>query len=182
MQSWDDIKGLDRKSPSDYERRDRQTDKQTEFPLVDSIPPVEGVVWKPVCVGQVFSRNPGHWSCGVDVVSTNQETAESQVALLLFAVVQENWHKSSVEFLAPSGALVFIMVYYIPAAPTFSNFSNLKQSCLYTFIIHFHFHSVFNIQNRTRQYFCRNYIDDACMYKFRQDSTRFFRPNMCYLF
>ena len=26
--------------------------------------------------------------------------------------------------LAPSGALVFIMVYYISAAPTFSNFSN----------------------------------------------------------
>ena len=33
---------------------------------------------------------------------------------------------------------------------TFSIFSNLEQSCLYTFIIHFHFHLVFNIKNRTR--------------------------------
>ena len=30
-------------------------------------------------------------------------------------------------------------------------FSNLEQSCLYTFIIHFHFHSVFNIQNKFLQ-------------------------------
>ena len=57
----------------------------------------------------------------------------------------------------------------------FSKFSNLEQSCLYTFIIHFHFHSVFNVPNRTRQYFCMNYIDNAFMYKFLQDSTRFFR-------
>ena len=55
----------------------------------------------------------------------------------------------------------------------FSKFSNLEQSCLYTFIIHFHFHSVFNVPNRTRQYFCMNYIDNA--FKFLQDSTRFFR-------
>ena len=46
---------------------------------------------------------------------------------------------------------------------TFSNFSNLEQSCLYTLIIHFHFHSVFNIKNRTRQYFCMNYIENSCM-------------------
>ena len=45
----------------------------------------------------------------------------------------------------------------------FSKFSNLEQSCLYTFIIHFHFHSVFNVPNRTRQYFCMNYIDNACI-------------------
>ena len=32
-----------------------------------------------------------------------------------------------------------------------------------------HFYSVFNIQNRTRKYFCMNYIDNACMYKFLQD-------------
>ena len=75
------------------------------------------------------------------------------------------------KFLAPSGALVFI-----------------RQSCLYTFIIHFHFHSVFNIQNRTRQYFCMNYIDNACIYKFLQDSTIYkvlkisLRPNRCYIF
>ena len=30
--------------------------------------------------------------------------------------------------LAPSGALVVIMVYYIPAAPTFSDFSNSSDS------------------------------------------------------
>ena len=67
---------------------------------------------------------------------------------------------------------MFIMGYYIqPSFPFFS----LEQSCLNTFIIYFHFHSVFNIQNRTRQYFCMNYIDNACMYKFLQDSTRFFR-------
>ena len=78
--------------------------------------------------------------------------------------------------LAPSGALVFIMVYYIPiAAPTFPNFSNLEQSCLYTSITHFHFQSVFNIQNRTRKYFFMNNIDNACMSKFIQDSERFFR-------
>ena len=71
--------------------------------------------------------------------------------------------KGRPDLLAPSGDLVFILGYYIPAAPTFSNFSNLEQSCLYTFIIHFHFHSVFNILNRTRQYFCMNYIDNACM-------------------
>ena len=53
--------------------------------------------------------------------------------------------------LVPSGALVFIMGYY---KPSFPNFSNLEQSCLYTFIIHFFFDSVFNLQNRTRQYFC----------------------------
>ena len=71
---------------------------------------------------------------------------------------------------------VFIMGYYISIYKlSFPNFSNLEQSCLYTFINHFHFHSVFNIQNRTRQYFCMNYIDNACMYKFLQDSTRFFR-------
>ena len=58
---------------------------------------------------------------------------------------------------------------------TFLNFSNLEQSCLYTFIIHIHFHSVFNIKNRTRQYFCMNCIDNACMFKFLQDSSRFFR-------
>ena len=64
---------------------------------------------------------------------------------------------------------------YIPSkADTFSDFSK-EQSCLYTFIIQFHFHSVFNVQNRTRLYFCMNYIDNACMYKFLQDSTRFFR-------
>ena len=49
------------------------------------------------------------------------------------------------------------------------NFSNLEQSCLYTFIIHFHFHSVFNLQNR--QYFCMIYIDNSCMHKFLQNST-----------
>ena len=82
--------------------------------------------------------------------------------------------------LAPSGALVFILVYYIHTYPlpskaaTLSDLSNLEESCLYTFIIHFHFHSVFYIRNRTRQYFCMNYIDNACMYKFLQDSTRFF--------
>ena len=35
----------------------------------------------------------------------------------------------------------------------------------HTIINHFHFNSVFNIQNRTRQYFCMNYIDHACMHK-----------------
>ena len=52
--------------------------------------------------------------------------------------------------LAPSGALVFIMCYYKHTKPSFPNFSNFEQSCLYTFMIHFHFHSVFDIQNRTR--------------------------------
>ena len=75
--------------------------------------------------------------------------------------------------LAPSGALVFILVYYIQAS--FSDFSILEQSCLYAFIIHFHFYSVFNMQNRTRQYLCMNYFDNTCMYKCLQDSTRFFR-------
>ena len=59
--------------------------------------------------------------------------------------------------------------------------SNLEQSCLDTFITHFHFHSVFNIQNRTWQYLCMNYIDNACMYKFLQDSARFFRFLVLYL-
>ena len=44
------------------------------------------------------------------------------------------------------------------AAATFPNFSNLEQSYQHTFIIHFH--SLFNIKNRTSQYFCMNY---ACM-------------------
>ena len=52
--------------------------------------------------------------------------------------------------LAPTGLLHT----YIQAH--FFRFSNLEQSCLYTFIVHFHFHSVFDIQNRTRQYFCMN--------------------------
>ena len=34
----------------------------------------------------------------------------------------------SLHLLAPSGALVVIMVYYIPAAPTFSDFSNSSDS------------------------------------------------------
>ena len=62
--------------------------------------------------------------------------------------------------------LVFIMGLWRSNSSTFSDLSNLEQSCLYTFIIHFHFHSVFNIQKRTSQYFCMNYIDNACMYKF----------------
>ena len=33
-----------------------------------------------------------------------------------------------ISLLAPSGALVVIMVYYIPAAPTFSDFSNSSDS------------------------------------------------------
>ena len=88
-------------------------------------------------------------------------------------------------FLAPSGALVFIMVYNYKA--TFSNFSNLEQSCLYTFIYNFHFHSVFNIWNRTSQYFGMNDIDNARMHV--HISSRFYkvlqislRPKMCYIF
>ena len=92
------------------------------------------------------------------------------------SVLDLKTHWKFTSSLAPSGTLVFIMGYFIHTyKPSFPNFSNLEQSCLYTFIIHFHFHSVFNIQNRTRQYFCMNYIDNACMYKFLQDSTRFFR-------
>ena len=45
---------------------------------------------------------------------------------------------------------------------------------IYTFINHFHVDSVFNEQNKTRQYFCMNYIDNACMQKFLQTSTRLF--------
>ena len=55
-------------------------------------------------------------------------------------------NSSFISLLAPPGALVFIMGYYIHTyKPTLSDFSNLEQSCLYTFIIHFHFHSVFYI-------------------------------------
>ena len=44
----------------------------------------------------------------------------------------------------------------------------------YTFINHFHFDSVFNLQNRTRQYFCMNYIH-ACtsFFKILQGSSNF---------
>ena len=104
------------------------------------------------------------------------------------------WFMPDLLLLAPSGALMFIMVYYMYK----TSFSNLEQSRphsvpirfvpqeshsqagltrailpIYTFIIHFH--SVFNIKNKTRQYFCMNYIGNACMYKFLQDCTRFFR-------
>ena len=56
---------------------------------------------------------------------------------------------------------------------TFPNFSDLEQSFLYTFINHFHFDSVFNVENRIRQYFCMAYIDNACMHKFLHNSARF---------
>ena len=38
----------------------------------------------------------------------------------------------------------------------------------------FQLDSVFNVQNRTRQYFCMSYINHAYMHKFRQNFTRFF--------
>ena len=61
---------------------------------------------------------------------------------------------------------------------TQSSHNNLEQSCLFTFIIHFQFHSLFNIQNWTRQYFWLDYIDNACIYKF-QDSSMI--SNMTYI-
>ena len=65
--------------------------------------------------------------------------------------------------------LVYIQQSYFP------NFSNLEQCCLYTFINHFRFDSVFSPQNKTKQYYCMNYIDHACMHKFLQNSTGFFK-------
>ena len=64
--------------------------------------------------------------------------------------------------------------------PYFPNFSNLEQCCLYTFINHFHFDSVFKVQNKTRQYFsCFAWIIltmHACtnLFKILQDSS-----NLC---
>ena len=65
----------------------------------------------------------------------------------------------------------------------FSDFSNLEQSCLYTFIIHFH--SLFKVWNRTRQYFCMNYIEkrmhvqiSSIFYKVLQI---YLRPKMYYI-
>ena len=70
---------------------------------------------------------------------------------------------------------------------SFPTISNLEQSCLYTFIYNFHFHSVFNIWNRTSQYFGMNDIDNARMHV--HISSRFYkvlqislRPKMCYIF
>ena len=45
---WDDLKALDWKCWSDDVRTDKQTDRQTEFQLVDSTPPVGGVEWKSI--------------------------------------------------------------------------------------------------------------------------------------
>ena len=60
---------------------------------------------------------------------------------------------------------------------TLTNLSDLEQCCLYTFIYHFRYDSVFNLHNKTKQYFCMNYIDHACMHKFSNSW-----PNMCYIF
>ena len=66
-----------------------------------------------------------------------------------------------------------------PAAATFPNFSNLEHSCFYTYIsFSFHFDSVINIQNRTMQCFCLNYIDHAYIFNFfkiLQGSSNFFK-------
>ena len=49
-----------------------------------------------------------------------------------------------------------------------------------------HFDSVFNLQYRTRQYFCMHFIENACMHKFLQKVYKVLqitvRPNMCYIF
>ena len=55
----------------------------------------------------------------------------------------------------------------------FSAFLYISLHLYITFT--FHFDSVFNIQNRTRQCFCMNYIDHACMHKFLQNPSRFFK-------
>ena len=125
--------------------------------------------------------NTGHWDLGVvweghlqQPEQADQHCSWPSLHLHMgwsyhlhhwLVLVHPIW-QSFIHVLAPSGALVFIMVYYIPSKPTFPNFSNLEQSCPYTFLIHFHFHPVFNIQNRTRHYFCMNYIDNAYMYNF----------------
>ena len=70
---------------------------------------------------------------------------------------------------------VYHCLLYPAQQATFPKFSDLEQCCLYTFINHFRFDSVFNLQNRTRQYFCMNYIDNACMHKFLQNCTSFFK-------
>ena len=82
----------------------------------------------------------------------------------LFKTFQGNYQKLRIStshvpsdqlfFLALSEALVFIVVYkYILATPTFSDLFQCSQ------YIYFHLlqgltHSVFDVQNRTRQYFC----------------------------
>ena len=66
---------------------------------------------------------------------------------------------------------MFILVQY-RSNPLLQFFSDLEQCCPHTFI---HFDSVFNLQNRTRQYLCMNYIDIACMHKFLKKSTRFLK-------
>ena len=53
------------------------------------------------------------------------------ISLKVQEIIKLQHFKRKIEhpnLLAPSGALVFIMVYYIPAAATFSNFSNSSDS------------------------------------------------------
>ena len=71
--------------------------------------------------------------------------------------------------------LLALSITYPAAAGHLFNFSNLEQCYLYTFINQFHFDSVSNLQNRTRQYFCMNYIDHAYMHKCPQNSTKVFK-------
>ena len=85
----------------------------------------------------------------------------------------DSWLRSSSDY----HSLLHTYIPDIPAAhPLFQIcqiWSNTANIC--AFVIHIHFYSVFNLQNRTRQFFCMNYIDNACMHKFIQNSTRFFR-------
>ena len=52
---------------------------------------------------------------------------------------------------------MFILVHYIPAAGHFFQIFQIWSNAASTFINHFYFYSVFNLQDRTRQYFCIKY-------------------------
>ena len=75
---------------------------------------------------------------------------------------------------------MFIMVYYIHTYPQRTHFSKfVKFGVILPICIHNSLSLLFSVQctvqNRTRKFFCMNYIDNACMHKFLQNSTRFLR-------
>ena len=79
---------------------------------------------------------------------------------------------------------VYHRLLYPAQQATFPKFSDLEQCCLYTFINHFRFDSVFNPQNKTKQYYCMNLTltMHACtnFFKILQGSSNSW-TNMCYI-
>ena len=51
----------------------------------------------------------------------------------------------------------------LPSATHFSRFGTMRPIYIHSSLSLFNLDSVFNVQNRTRQCFCMNYVDHACI-------------------